>query len=105
MRHRAFAACTLFALVFLLPAGPASAHGGGHVRGTIATVAADHLEIRGADGKAASVRLGPETLYFQGTEKATAAALKVGLRAVVHLGVDKIAVEVHLPAAPKPAGR
>lgn len=89
-----------------LPApSPPADPGGGHVRGTITAVAADRLEIQGTDGKAVSVRLGPKTRYFQGAETATAAALKAGLRAVVHLGTDKVAVEVHLPAAAKGGAR
>jgi len=98
MRKSLFALVALFCLI--LPA-LAVAHGAGHVMGTITAFDKDHLEVKTTEGKAVSVKLTNETKYFRGSEKASAADLAVGMRAMVHLATDKSAAEVHLPAAPK----
>ena len=92
----------LASLPLLLPA-VAAAHGGGHAMGTIAAFDQDHVELTTQAGKTLSVKLGKNTLYFRGTEPASAADLAVGLRCTIHLAADKSAAEVHLPAAPKPS--
>jgi len=89
------------ALLLLLVPTLAAAHGGGHAMGTITAFDADHIELKTQDGKNVSVKLGAETKYFRGSDKASAADLAVGLRCMVHLAADKSAAEVHLPAAPK----
>ncbi|HVT17246.1 MAG TPA: hypothetical protein VHQ90_13845 [Thermoanaerobaculia bacterium] len=99
MRKSPFALVALFLLI--LPT-LAVAHGAGHVMGTIAAFDQEHLEIKTTAGKTVSVKLGSATKYFRGPDKASAADLAVGMRAMVHLAADKSAAEVHLPAAPKP---
>jgi len=86
------------AILLVLPA-VASAHGHGHVLGTIRTLNVDHLDVQTKDGKSVSIPLSKTTKYFRGSSKTTAAAMKVGSRVVVHLAADGSAAEVRLPAA------
>ena len=87
----------LLVTLLLLPAA-ALAHGGGHVMGTIAGFDAKHLEVLTQDGKTQSIALTDATRYFVGEQPGTVADLAKGLRVVVHLAMDKTAMEVHLPA-------
>lgn len=84
------------AILLVLP-GVALAHGHGHVMGTIQTVHQDRLEIVTKEGKSLSIALTKSTKYFRGNKSASAAALEVGSRVVVHLAADGSAAEVRLP--------
>lgn len=84
--------------ILLVLTGVASAHGHGHVLGTIRAVNPDHLDVQRKDGKSVSIPLSKTTKYFRGSAKATPAGLKVGSRVVVHLAADGSAAEVRLPA-------
>lgn len=91
------------ALLVVLSPGLSWAHGKGHVLGTIAAVAADHLDVTTTDKTTVTVKLTKETRYFEGEAAADASAARVGLRVVVHLANDGSAAEVHLPKAePRP---
>jgi hypothetical protein len=88
------------ALAALMPL-VALAHGGHkHVQGTIASVTANAIDVKGSDGHDTSVALTPATKFFHGadtTHPAALADLKPGERVVVHLGADGKALEVHVP--------
>ena len=94
---RKITAILTLTFTFLI-AGLASAHGHGHVMGTVKAVAADHVEVTTKDGKTVSVPLTPETRYFKGDQKAAQADVKAGGRVVVHLGAGGAAEEVRLPS-------
>ncbi|MGE5232855.1 MAG: hypothetical protein ACM3OB_02000 [Acidobacteriota bacterium] len=84
--------------IVLLLSAAALAHGAGHVMGTIAAFDAKHLEVVTQDGKTQAIALTEATKYFVGDRPGSAADLAKGLRVVVHLAMDKTAMEVHLPA-------
>ena len=79
----------------------AFAHGGHkHVMGTIVSVDANAIDVKGSDGHDKSVALTPSTKFFHGTDTsrpAVLADLKAGERVVVHLGADGKALEIHVP--------
>jgi hypothetical protein len=85
------------ALTFLA-ATLASAHGHGHVMGTVASVTAERIEVKTKDGKTVAVPLTAETKYLKGDQKATHGDVHVGERVVVHLAAGGAALEVHLPS-------
>jgi hypothetical protein len=90
----------LTVLLILLASTLALAHGGnGHVMGTVAATAADHLDVKTKDGKVVTVPLGKATRFYLGRTKAGAADVQVGQKVVVHLGADGAAEEVRLPAS------
>lgn len=86
-----------FAVLLSLAPAFALAHGKGHVKGTISIVAADHLMVKGEDGKEIRVVVTGKTRFSKGKAVAAAADAKVGSRVVVHLGDDGNAAEVQLP--------
>lgn len=86
-------------ILILLVSSLALAHGHGHVMGTVAAMAADHIEVKTKDGKVVSVPLNEKTQYSLGKKKATAADVQVGKRVVVHLGAAGEALEVKLGTA------
>jgi hypothetical protein len=91
------------ALLLVLTAALAFAHGKGHVKGTISAVGPDHLMVKGEDGKEVHVAITAKTKFSRGKTAATAADAKIGSRVVVHLGDDGNAAEVQLPEEkPKP---
>ena len=93
-------AFTFLGLLGLLGDGLALAHGGHpHVMGTVAAIAADHLEVKTKDGKTVSVPLTRDTKYLRGDQPAAPADVRTGERVVVHLGAQGTAAEVHLGAA------
>lgn len=79
----------------------AFAHGGHkHVMGTIASVTANAVDVKGSDGHDTTVALTASTKFFHGSSTSHPAALadlKAGERVVVHLGADGAAVEIHVP--------
>jgi len=90
----------LTVLLVLLASSLALAHGGhGHVMGTVAATAADHLDVKTKDGKVVTVPLAKATRYYLGKKKAGAADVKVGQKVVVHLGAGGAAEQVKLPAS------
>jgi hypothetical protein len=90
----------LTALLILLASTFALAHGGhGHVMGTVAAAAADHLEVKTKDGKVVNVPLAKTTRFYLGKKKAGADDVQVGQKVVVHLGADGAAEQVKLPAS------
>ena len=94
---RKFTILLLAAFTFLA-ATLASAHGHGHVMGTVASVTAERIEVKTKDGKTVAVPLTAETKYLKGKQKATRADVRVGERVVVHLAAGGAALEVHLPS-------
>lgn len=96
---RFFASFALIALL-LVPA-LAWAHGHGHVMGTIAVVAADHVEVTKADGKMASVPIHANTKFMRGSAHVVASDLAVGMRVSVHLAADGSAELIKLPTEKK----
>lgn len=79
----------------------AFAHGGHkHVQGTIESVTANAIDVKGSDGHDTTVALTTSTKFFHGadtTHPAALADLKPGERVVVHLGADGKALEIHVP--------
>ncbi len=88
----------LIATFICLAATRASAHGHGHVMGTVASVTAERIEVKTKDGKTVTVPLTAETKYLKGDQKAARADVRVGERVVVHLAAGGAALEVHLPS-------
>ena len=90
----------LIAVVVASLSFPAFAHeGGAHVKGTITSVSADHLTVKGTGGHETTVKLTEKTEFVRGGAPATIADVKEGERVVVHArkqsgGLE--AVEVHL---------
>jgi len=99
IRHTAVVLLGILAV--LLPAGLAAHEGHEHkVMGTVTAVDATHLELETQEGEALSIRLTDETEYKKGKEPATAADVKVGVRAVVTMVEEEgrqTAKEVLLP--------
>lgn len=90
---------TVLTATFIFLASLALAHEGHkHVMGTVAAVAADHLQVKTKDGKAVTVPLTKTTRYIKGKVKATPADIHVGDRVVVDLAKGGAAEEVRLPA-------
>lgn len=76
----------------------------GHIAGTITAFDKDHLDLKADNGKTVSVKLGPETRYVVGDDKATAADLAIGRRCMVRFAPDKSAAGVYLEAPEKKPG-
>lgn len=73
------------AALLLWSAEPAMGHEGGiDVRGVVVTADAEHVTVRGANGKEVRFALTPETRILVGNRAARPADLKSGVRAVVH---------------------
>jgi YHS domain-containing protein len=91
---------TVLSSIFILLGSIALAHEGHkHVMGTVAAVAADHLQVKTKDGKAVTVPLTKATHYLKGKEKAAPADVHVGDRVVVDLAKGGAAEEVRLASA------
>jgi len=73
-----------------------SAHGHGHVKGTVKTVTASSIDVSKEDGNSRQVVLTEKTRYLRGDAKATAADIKPGQRVVIHLAADGTALEVRV---------
>lgn len=85
------------AIILILPV-VASAHGSGHVMGTIDKLEDDTLTVTKTDGEVVFVRLTGDTLVFKGKNSGSREDIQAGSRVVVHYAKDKTAAEVHLPA-------
>src|SRR5688500_5679030 len=87
---------------------PALAHEG-HIHkvlGTVASVQANQIEVKGTDGKVVTVVFDAKTAITRGKEKLDAAALKVGERISVDYTQAKntnTAKTIKLGTAPAPA--
>jgi len=91
---------TVLTSIFILLASIALAHEGHkHVMGTVAAVAADHLQVKTKDGKAVTVPLTKATHYLKGKAKAAPADVHIGDRVVVDLAKGGAAEEVRLASA------
>jgi hypothetical protein len=80
---------TGFALVIAIAATTtAFAHGvGKHLKGSLASVASDHLVVTDTSGKSHDVKLDPKTRYRESSGGAAQASdLRAGDRVVVHFG-------------------
>jgi hypothetical protein len=88
---------------------PALAHEGHthKVLGTIASVQANQLEVKGTDGKVLTIVLDAKTAITRGKDKLDGAALKVGERVSVDYTQDKkkvnTATAIKLGTAPPAA--
>lgn len=91
---------TLSIVILLALPAVALAHGKHpHVRGTIASVDATHMEVKTTDGQTKSVALRPDTKYFNGKAAGAASDASVGSKVVIDMGHDGKADEVHVTAA------
>lgn len=88
----------LTALAVLAAPAVLSAHGKGHVMGTVASVDATHIEVKTKEGKTVKVTLNDQTKYKKGDADAASTDVKPGMKVSVHLADDGSAGEVHLPA-------
>ena len=77
------------------------------VLGTVASVQANQIEVKGTDGKVLTIVLGAKTAITRGKDKLDAAALKAGERVSVDYTQDKkmvnTATAIKLGTAPAPA--
>ena len=89
----------LFCLM-LLPATMLFAHGGGHFKGTIVTANASSVTLKTVEGKTVKFETTASTLFFEGEQKTSIAAVHSGSRAVIHLRTDGKVAEIHLPSHP-----
>ena len=77
----------LLALAVLLGAAtsPVVAHEGGlHVKGTVTSVSAEQITVKGADGHESKVAVTNTTVFVRGNVPAKAADVKEGERVVIH---------------------
>lgn len=91
-----------------LVATPALAHEGHthKVLGTVASVQANRIEVKGADGKVVTIVFDAKTAITRGKDKLAATALKVGERVSVDYTQAKntnTAQTIKLGTAPAPA--
>ena len=87
------------ALVVALFPVIALAHGGGRdIRGTIVKVEQNTLTIKRTGNVSEAVPLVASTTYRVGDAAGEWSDLRIGSRAVVHIGRDGKAIAVHLPA-------
>ena len=87
------------ALVAMILPAIAFAHAGGRdVRGTIVKIEKATVVVERTDGVRESIPLTAATTYRAGKAAARWSDMRVGSRIVVHVGHDKNAIEVHLPA-------
>ena len=89
---------------------PALAHEGHthKVLGTVASVQASQIEVKGTDGKVLAIVVDAKTAITRGKEKLDATALKVGERVSVDYMQDKsmnMATAVKLGTAPAVAAK
>ena len=76
------------------------------VLGTVASVQADQIEVKGTDGKVVTIALDAKTAITRGKDKLDAAALKIGERVSVDYTQAKntnTAKTIKLGTAPAPA--
>jgi Domain of unknown function (DUF5666) len=104
---------SLLALLFVLAAGTAFAHGNKvHVRGTVEKISADSVVVKTADGKSVEVRIAASTVFLwrskNADKPAKAGDLTAGDLVVIHatpkdnkLEADEI--KFSSPAAARPA--
>jgi hypothetical protein len=95
-------------VVALSLAAPALAHEGHthKVLGTLASVQAGHIEVKGTDGKVITIVFDAKTPITRGKEKLDATALKIGERVSVDYTQAKntnTAKTIKLGTAPAPA--
>jgi len=95
-------------VITLALVAPVRAHEGHthKVLGTVASVQANQIEVKGTDGKVLSIVLDAKTAITRGKDKLDAAALKVGERVSVDYTQAKnanTAKTIKLGTAPAPA--
>lgn len=79
-----------FALAFVFSAALLFAHGNAtHIIGTVTAVDANHVTVKTQDGKSETVTLEKATKYQSGSNAATVADLKVGVRVVIDAKMDE----------------
>ena len=85
---------TAFAAAFVaavLTAGVAMAHPGHDhkIMGTVTMVAADHVMVKGPDGKVAAVTINQATRFMRAKKAMKAADMKAGMRIVITAVTDE----------------
>jgi hypothetical protein len=91
-------------VVLGLAASPLLAHGGPHLKGTVAAIAPDQIAVKEAGGHESAAKITPQTRFLRGKAAGKREDLHQGDRVVVHTrksGDALEAVEVHYAAAQK----